>query len=613
MKTRMLAVLILGLGALLVLPGTAHADEDDWAITRYEVTADAAEDGAVSMVVDFDFDFADEEGHGPQFVIPVRQRIDGDPEHYRAFDVDDIKATSGTGAPTQVETSTDGGALVIRIGDEDVDVTGVQNYRLSYTIRGVVNPAAGAEDQDEIYWNIIGADWEVPLSDITITLSGPAEVGRTDCFAGDPGDQTQCTDTKVSAEGAAYFAQDVVEPGEGLTVVADWPADTFVGAEPRLIPRRHFGNLFPLTPVTGSVGGLLALLGIGAAARMHRRGRDEVYLGLTPGVTPSAGERDSAPVGPRKEKQTVAVRFTPPDGVRPGQMGTVIDERADHVDVVATIVDLAVRGHLRIEEYTEAERADVVTDPKPDWKLIKLSDPVDARPYEQELVQGLFDEEDEIILSEVSEFGLTSSATRNALYEEVVERGWFQQNPQVSRTRGYLAGFGVALLGIAATIVLAITLGWGWVGAGIVVAGIAIIAVAHRVSVRTAEGSAILAQSLGFQKYIETAEANQIRFEEGEDLFSRYLPHAIVFGEADRWSKIFAELAEQGHDVPAPNWYVGAAGVSVWHSSLTDFGTGFSDTAVASMSGATAGSGGASGFGGGMVGGGVGGGGGGGW
>lgn len=610
---RSLAALALGLCALLLLPGTAHADsEDDWQITRYEVSADAAEDGTVSMAIDFDFDFGDEEGHGPRFVIPVRQEIEGDPDHYRAFDVDAIEVSSDSGAPTQIETDTDGGALEIRIGDEDVDLTGEQSYRLTYTISGVVNPEAGADGQDEIYWNIIGTGWEVPLSDIRVDLTGPGEVGGTDCFAGAPEDETRCIEHKVSAEGGAHFTHDVLEPGEGMTIVADWPAGTFVGAEPRLIPRKHFGNLFPLTPLTGGLGGLLALLGIGAAARIHRRGRDEAYLGLTPGLSPT-GDREAAAVGPRDPKQTVAVRFTPPTGVRPGQMGTVLDERADQVDVTATIVDLAIRGHLRIEEYTETPREDLVEDPTPDWKLIKLSDPVDARPYEQELFDGLFSQDDEVVLSEVPSFGETAGATQHALYVEVAERGWFRQNPEVARARAYLAGFGVFVLGVAATIALAITLGWGWIGAGLALAGIAVIAVAHRVPVRTAEGSAVLAQTLGFRQYLETAEADQIKFEEGEDLFSRYLPHAIVFGVADRWAKIFADLADRGHDVPEPNWYLGAAGVGIWHSSLGDIGTSFGDAAVASMTGATAGAGGASGFGGGMVGGGVGGGGGGGW
>ena len=49
---------------------------------------------------------------------------------------------------------------------------------------------------------------------------------------------------------------------------------------------------------------------------------------------------------------------------------------------------------------------------------------------------------------------------------------------------------------------------------------------------------------MGFKQYLETAEADQIRFEEASAVFSRYLPYAIVFGVADRWARTFQKVAE---------------------------------------------------------------------
>ena len=54
-----------------------------------------------------------------------------------------------------------------------------------------------------------------------------------------------------------------------------------------------------------------------------------------------------------RQPKDVAVQFTPPAGLRAGQIGTLIDEEANVVDVTATIIDLAVRGYLRIEEITK--------------------------------------------------------------------------------------------------------------------------------------------------------------------------------------------------------------------------------------------------------------------
>ena len=59
---------------------------------------------------------------------------------------------------------------------------------------------------------------------------------------------------------------------------------------------------------------------------------------------------------------------------------------------------------------------------------------------------------------------------------------------------------------------------------------------------RSARGRALYEQSRGFELYLSTAKAHQLRFEEGEDIFSRYLPYAIVYGVAERWAEIFAQL-----------------------------------------------------------------------
>ena len=53
----------------------------------------------------------------------------------------------------------------------------------------------------------------------------------------------------------------------------------------------------------------------------------------------------------------------PPDDVRPGQAGTLLDGVANPCDVTATIVDLAVRGYLRIEDHRRTDVAGLVAGP----------------------------------------------------------------------------------------------------------------------------------------------------------------------------------------------------------------------------------------------------------
>ena len=93
---------------------------------------------------------------------------------------------------------------------------------------------------------------------------------------------------------------------------------------------------------------------------------------------------------------------------------------------------------------------------------------------------------------------------------------------------------------------------------------------------RTAEGRAMCDQVEGFRNYLATAEADLLKFEEGEDIFSKYLPWAIIFGLADRWAKICADLVAMGR-LPneTPYWYIG-------NYQMTAFNTAFLTSSLTS-------------------------------
>jgi hypothetical protein len=606
---RAVAALVAALSGLLLLATPARAEGDNWAITRYAMNVDLAKDGTAKINLEFDFDFGDEEGHGPYLVLPSRQAIEGDPEHWRSFPIELGDVSSPTGAPTDVDTETRNGLLAVKIGDSNKEIKGLQTYRVNYTIRGLINPHATGSGLDELNWNVI-SDWDVPLRNVTIAVDGPAAVDRVSCVFGDTGSQEQCAADKSGA--GSVFRVDKIARGDDMTIVAGWPGGTFAGAEPILTQRRNLGNTFSANPATIGVGAGVVLLGTGGLlALARRRGRDERYAGLTPGLAPTAGEGATVRGG---SGGAIAVRFTPPDDTRPGEIGALIDERAQPRDVTATVIDLAVRGYLKITEVPPDPAAKVKLPGGKDWELERLRDAGGLRPYEEAALNGLFSTGTPVRMSEAAT-GLRTAAVPTKLMADVTERKWFVANPDTVRAKWYLLAALIVAVGIGLTILLAATVGWGIVGLGVIVLGIVGFVVSGRMPSRTAAGTAVLDQAKGFRLYLETAEANQLRFEEGEDLFSRYLPYAIVFGVAERWAKIFADLAAQGHDVPEPGWYSGPyLGVAAFYGAggFTSSLDSFSSATSAAMTASTSGSGGGSGFGGG-AGGGVGGGGGGGW
>ena len=603
---RLLAALVLALGSLLV--ATTPAQAAGAPVVELTIKAVAGRDGLVTVTQSMTYDFGSSGGHGPYLYWTTKQAIDGDPGHWRIYRYDVRRVTSSTGAPTRVNEESGTDYLAVKIGDPNRTVTGRQSYEIVYTVQGVVNPnvqqSAGGQ-LDEIYWNVIGTGWVVPISAITVTLTGPATLTGAACWTGSG--YTVACDGATFADITATYRQARLDPGEGFAIVGGWPAGTFQGGGPILQERRDPPAFF--NPVGNGVAGAVGVLGLGALVLAARRGRDQQYVGLTPGRSPVKGQ--PATVGPAK-RTPVAVQFTPPAGVAPGMVGTLIDERAENRDVTATIVDLAVRGFLRFEDIS-AE-----TGSKNDFRLIRLNRDGALLDYERRIYQRLFDSGDEVTRDDLENryFGSDMAKTRTDLYDAVTKAGWFKGNPESVRTGwkvlGLLALVGSVFVGGPLGVV-----GLGPVAFALGAVGLGAIVLGRFAPARTADGHAVLVQSQGFRQYLETAEADQIKFEEGEDIFSRYLPYAIAFGCADRWAAVFRELASRGVAMPQPTWYVGPnfyyggfGGDSF--GSVIDSLDSFSHAAATVQTQSSSGSSGFSGFSGGG-GGGVGGGGGGSW
>ena len=588
--------LILGPMALVQTPASAAGE--DWRITDYRVAATVDGGGTTAVQLTLAFDFGTDPGHGPYLAFPLRQEIADDPDHWRMLDMTIGAVSSPSGANAEVQTEEEDGNLLVRVGNENRTFTGVQTYQVNYTIRGLIAPTQAQSGLDEFNWSAVGTGWEVPIDAVSVTVAGPAEVSRVACFRGaDFAEPCQAT----PAGSAASFSSGDVGNGSGVQVTAGFPAGTFTGAEARIERRFTIGNMFPVTPLTAGVTGALSALGLAFLLRRTRRGsRDQVYLGLTPGVLPAANQQVS--VGYDTGKVPVAVQFQPPAGARPGEVGTLIDATADNKDVTAGILDLAVRGHLRIEQLDGDE-----------WAFTRLNGGDQLADYERRMLSKLFSEGNSVTTEDLKQphyAGLLTKAREDLHTRVTKELGWFTRNPATVRGLAFLAGIVIIAAGVGVGMLFGL-FGWGLVGLVGIIVGLAVLLLNNRFGARTAEGSAVLAQSKGFELYLRTAEADQIKFEEGIDVFSRYLPYAIMFGVAERWTKVFEQMAAEGRYAFNTPWYVGYGyGYGFGAGGFANSMDHLASTMSSSMQHATAATSGGSGFSGG---GGFGGGGGGGW
>jgi Predicted membrane protein (DUF2207) len=649
-RVRMLLTVLAVLGLMVWLPPVAQAAAGAVSvatprpvataqaapgerIVSFTADYDLASDGSVGVTETIDWQFGSGEHHGIKRNITVRQGVSSPPDKFRLYEMSDVEASSPTGANADVYVSEVGADDVIRLGSPDAPFEGAQRqtYVIKYRLAHVAN---GFPDHAELYWNVTGGGFDIPLDSVEATVHGPAAVTDALCFRGADRSADPC---QASAGQTATFSATGLGPHEQMTVVASFPASAVTDTTPDLRDGTGFSGDTG-SSMSPSMAKALSILGYGgglvfpvlAAALMGtlfwKRGRDEQYAGLTPGLTPVAGASAEVTHG---QKGAVAVQFAPPEGVRPGLVGTIIDETANTIDVSATVVDLAVRGYLRIEE---VESGGLFK--RTDWQLTKLVPPERAEallPYEQTLLHGIFAHSNQVLLSGLkNKFHTRLTKVQSQMYSEVRRRGWFRKSPERARRGwttlgkfvmggGLVSGLGLGLPSAETDRVggLSLVIPSGIVlGVGLLVAGGIIYLLGMRMAAKTAAGSAVLAQSLGFKQYLVTAEARQIRFEEAQDIFSRYLPYAIVYGVADRWAGTFTEVAEAataaGQSIDMPDWYTFSGGggfgnfggIAAGMDSFATMASGTFTSTPGSSGGSGSGGGGYSGGGGGGGGGG---------
>ena len=553
----------------------ALADEG-WVIERFAADITINKDGSLHIVEAIDANFGALQKHGIFRTIPVRYQWDD--THLRVYQLQVRSVTDGSEKGVRYETSDQGSSKVIKIGDQNRTVSGRQTYRITYDVSGAMNAFA---DHDELFWNVNGGLWDVRTQAATATVHAPAAPQQATCYQGAAGSDEACRFT-IASSGADFAATRPLPPRGQLTIVAALAKGVIAEPKPIIARDDNFLSYFEPQPVWLGLAAFALAAGLAFLYwRWYTVGRDA------------------------RERETIVPEYEPPDKVRPAQLGVILDESADTKDVTATIVDLAVRGYLTI---TEEPQPWIFA--KKDWTLHATGKDANALlPYEKIVYNGLFKDGADVKVSELRTHFITSlRSAEGELYRDSADRKWFATRPD--RVRQGYAGLSVLVIvaGVGITWLLGKTLGAGLVGVAVIVVGLVALAAARVMPAKTAAGAELLRRSLGFRHYMEVAEKERQRFAERENIFSEYLPYAIVFGCVDKWARAFKDIDMSAQTA---SWYVGNAPFNAF--ALSSSLQGFSSNLGSAIS-STPGSCGGSGFsGGGGAGGGGGGGGGGSW
>lgn len=496
-------------------------------------------DRSIQVEESIAYDFGNVERHGIYRTIPLKGiNIQGD-----------IQTLQNGRAATQ-EISR-GGNISIKIGDADIYLTGLNQYSISYQVKGVIKKL---QDRDEVYWQITGTEWEVPIEQASATIVLPedlqAKVGdKLYCYTGVSSSTVQdCTITWTNESTIEIKSNQSLAAGEGLTFAIGFP----------------LGTLTPLTwweqneeLIYRSIAtGILIIGSIGLYFVWNTWARDP------------------------KIRKPIVRQYDAPKGMSPAGIIRLKNTYATPVEISATIISLAQQGILSI---TELEAKNWLHNAVFQFDLKDIPAGKILKPFEQELVDILFKDNRKIVTTkdlEKEQVGDKFSTIYNTIYQDEVKQ-YYVTNPIVLRS---------ILIGIAIVVViLAIVLVDISNGLTLALIPLAIVAViiAYYAPKRTEEGTRVLEHILGLEEYIRVAEKDRLQFQEKEYIFFEILPYAIALGLATVWAKAFEGLITAN-----PDWYTSNNGVIF---IPTDFVSSIDSSLSSTMSSASSGGGSAGG------------------
>lgn len=315
----------------------------EYAITEYKVDIVVNEDNVYRITESIKVHFSEPQ-HGITRKIPIKNkitRLDGSKSKNRA-------KISNIDVNTKFKKSIDSDYLEIKIGDAKKTVEGYVDYKISYTY-DIGNDKV--EGFDELYFNIIGDEWDTTISNIEFTITMPKEFDATKLgFSSGRRGYTNSSSIIYKVEDKIKINgeyQGVLKAREGITVRLE-------------LPEGYFNTRSPLDFKTKVMIIIPVIMLVISFMLWNRYGKDD--------------------------KVVETVEFYPPSGFNSAEVGLLYKGESSDKDVISLLIYLANEGYLRIEE-SENETQKSKNN---SFKIIKVKDYDGNNFLEKRFMDGLF-------------------------------------------------------------------------------------------------------------------------------------------------------------------------------------------------------------------------------
>jgi uncharacterized membrane protein YgcG len=527
----------------------------------------------------------------------------------RKMDINNISVSDEKGYSQPFEIHNINDNVRILIGDPDKTFTGERDYIIKYQAKRAIGQL---KELDEIYWNVTGNDWNIPIykTEATVVLPSGVDMLQSACYFGPKGSPSNKCEL-IRSDNGSYTFETLSSLGaeEGFTVAVGFPKG--------VVPAYSFFDDFLQIARHWLVAIILPLLTLILSLwYWYKKGRDAKGTG------------------------TIVPQYDVPDDLTPMEVSGIANEKVSTDQISAEIIYLATKGYLKINQLEERFIRLVKST---DYELIRLKDPADLpNNFDRYLLNALFSAEPRLSLSNIRNiFSLRKMASDNApksqnnsvklsdlkyvfyqdasavvisVLDALMNKGYYKNLGRIKN--GHNRIFIIIFMSVWASLFFGGIIG-GFLGnplplmLAIFLSIIIYSLVSHFSPAKTEKGTMAKEYLLGLKDYLRIAEKDRLEFhnapEKKPEIFEKLLPYAMVLGAADIWAKEF-----EGIYTASPSWYSGSSTSAFSALAFSHSLSNFSSFSASSLGSTSGGAGGGSG-GGGSSGGGGGGGGGGGW
>ncbi len=327
-------------------------------IKNYDVAIEVTEDNVLNITETIDVYF-NKSSHGIFRGITTRGtflRNDSSSSKYRA-------KVSNISVNDTYQVSNQGDNKNIRIGSANKYVNGDKTYIIKYSYAFTGDTS---KNFDELYYNIIGADWECPIDKVIFSIKMPKDFDFEKIgFTHGKLDSRETNGIVYEIDGNTIVGEfmNSLEPREALTVRIELPEGYFNTSKLRMI-------LLTILIVISNVIEFFATHIKLTICLCYLLAILVVFIKWI--------------VWKNNNQIIETVEFYPPEDLNSLDVGYIFKGKAISNDITSLIIYLANKGYIKIE------------DDKNDFKIIKLKEYDGNNKYEKKVYDGLFKKKDEV-------------------------------------------------------------------------------------------------------------------------------------------------------------------------------------------------------------------------